>query len=406
MNHNNIDYYRESNGDFIVVQDFTERSTALREGYITQEEVDAAFGKEDRNGKFNTEDGIKFLEEYGDLIPFFCGGSNGGTVEGHNRHESAAFLQQKMLGNVEEALMPSTQDNFDYGHIFEEPIAQKCAKMLRQKEGMDVVYIPCEYGYVNPTSCLVFLAHPDGFLLDRKTRKVVALVEVKTAQANSEEWQCFCTGQVPEGYQDQVQPYMKTLGIDGCYFFVHNKCGSASENFKYVYQPYEAAHAEKVLRDIEKFVYDTAAGILWDPETLHNDEAARVYREEDPSLGLVKLPKKTLGTLEKIDRIRKDKEALNDDIKETNKLIRQKEAEEKKLRESLIPYIGHAPGGYIETEKATFTVDVTRGYGIDKDVKQKAAEEFPEAWETISGYKPTISCKVTSTPKETEEEAG
>lgn len=406
MNHN-IDYFRESNGDFIVVQDFTERSSALREGYTTQEELDAAFGNDDRNGKFNTEDGINFLEEYGDLIPFFIGGSDLGTVAGHNRHQSAAYLQQKKLGNVEETLMPSTQDNFDYGHIFEEPIAQKCAKMLRQKEGLDVVYIPCEYGYINPSSSLVFLAHPDGFLLDRKTREVVALVEVKTAQANSEEWELFSNNRVPAGYNDQVQGYMETTGINGCYFFVHNKCGSSSENFKYVYQPFDAAYAKKVLSDGEKFVYDTAAGILLDSEALRTDEAARVFREEDASLGLVKLPKKALGTLEQIERIRKDKEALNDDVKETNKLIRQKEAEEKKLRDSLIPYIGNAPGGYIETEKTTFTVDVTRSYGIDKDVKQKAAEEFPEVWETISGYKPTISCKVTSTPKESsEQEAG
>ena len=400
MNTKDISFFEESNGDFIVVQDFRERSRALREGYITQEEVDAVFGEKDRNGNFNTEDGKAFLEEYRDEIPFFTGGSELGTIEGHSRFESAAFLQQKKLGNVRNSVLPNTQDNYDYGHIFEEAIAQRCAKMLREKEGVDVVYIPCEFGYVNPDSCLTFLAHPDGFLLDRKTRKVAALVEVKTAQANSEEWKTFLDGRVPESYQDQAQGYMKTIGINGCWFFVHNKNGSSSDCFRHVFLPYDEKRAEKVLADSDKFVWDTAAGIMYDSE-FYPDETALVYRETDPALGYKKLPRKCQHTLEQIERLEKHREALNEEVRETNSLIRQTESEMTKLKESLYSKIGNAPGGMLETSKATYILDITNTFSLTKEVKEKAAEMFPEEWKAITELKPVKKSKLRIIPKET-----
>ena len=112
------------------------------------------------------------------------------------------------------------------------------------------------------------------------------------------------------------------------------------------------------------------------------------------------MPRKTQGTLEQIERLSQQRETLNDEIRDTQKLLRQIDAEERKLKTSLIASIGKAPGGILETSRATYKVDVFRDYSLDADVKKKAAEEFPEAWAAITSWKPSIRCKVTPTSKE------
>jgi hypothetical protein len=146
-------------GDIIIVQDMSSYADALDSGYLTQEEFDATFGNEFRKGKFNTPEGEAFLAEYGDTIPFFTGGSDAGIIEGHSNFKTKRFLQLEKLGLVEKATLPSQQFIYDYGHIFETDIGRFCAGKMR-RNGIDVVYEPCDFGYIN-TNWPTFLAHPD-----------------------------------------------------------------------------------------------------------------------------------------------------------------------------------------------------------------------------------------------------
>lgn len=385
-------------GDLIIVQDMSSYADALDSGYLTQEEFDATFGNEFRKGKFNTPEGEAFLAEYGDTIPFFTGGSDAGIIEGHSNFKTKRFLQLEKLGLVEKATLPSQQFIYDYGHIFETDIGRFCAGKMR-RNGIDVVYEPCDFGYIN-TNWPTFLAHPDGFLRDRKTRKIVALAEVKSSHKSASAWKDeFSAGRVPEDYQDQVQAYMQVLGIDDCYVLAHSKHADCAEDFVYLHVARDEERAIKILDDCARFVAETAAGIEYN-EVLLPDEAAHVYKDADETLGYVKLPRKTLGTLRKLEKLAKDKEALSDDIKDSTKLIRQIDAEEKKLRATLLPHIGNAQGGIIETSRAIYQIDVVRGFSLDRDVKQKIAEDYPKLWDEISSLKPTLRCDFKYTSKE------
>ena len=394
---------KDTTNELLVVQDMTSYTEKLAEGYLTQEEFDITFGEQLRNGKlFNTPDGEVFLAEYGDSIPFFMGGSNAGVVEGHSKYQSRRFLQLEKLGLIEKSVLPSLQFIYDYGHYFEDAIGRLCAGQMRRK-GIDVVYVPCDYGYIN-TRWPSFLAHPDGFLLDRKSMKIAALAEVKTSLKKGAAWRDdFSNGIVPEEYIDQVQAYMQVLGLDDCYVLAHSKHADSAEDFVQIHVARDEARAVRILDDCERFVRETAAGVEYDDEILP-DEVPVLYKEVDEKLGYVRLPRKTQGTLEQIERLTKDRESLKEAISDTSKLIARIDSDINKLRASLIPAIGKAPGGMLETSKAVYRIDVNRSFSLDKDVKQKAAEEFPEVWKAICGYKPTVTCTVKVTEKETEKE--
>lgn len=391
-------------GQLLVVQDMRKLNDGLRRGIITLEEHDLLFANDYRTGKvMNGPDAELFRSLFGDSVPFFTGGSNLGTIAGHNRRESRRMLQLRKMCRIQETVLPKTQFLYDIGHLAEEYIAQMCAKQMRSEEDLDLVYVPCEFGLIN-TNHPTFLAHIDGFLIDRATRVVVALVEVKTSQKNSPDWQeKFCSGLVPDSYNDQVQGYAETVGLDDCYVFAHSKHADGPDDFVRVPVKRDRAEAIALLDKAEQFVYETAAGIEYSDEELTADEASAVFAKGDPKKAFKKLPRKLTGTLEKIERIEKDKAALNEDVKETNAQIRRLDAEKKKLLNPLLSIIKDAPGGYLETSRATYRIEVSRKPSLTKDVLAKFAQDEPEAHEKLCNIRPLASCSILIKPKEADQ---
>jgi len=390
------------NGELLVVQDMSMYSKMLAEGKLVQEEFDLTFGNDLRNGKnFNTEDGEKFLRLYGGKIPFFMGGSNAGVVEGHSKYKSKRYLQLEKLGMVEKTTLPSQQFLYDYGHYFEDAVGMFCAGMMR-KDGIDVVYVPCDFGYIT-TLYPTFLAHPDGFLLDRKTGRIVALAEVKTSLKTGAAWnEEFRAGIVPEDYIDQVQAYMQVLGLDHCYVLAHSKHGDGYDDFVYIHVERDQKRAIKILQNCEDFVYDTASGIEYDDELLAG-EIPHVYPVTDPDLGFVPLKRNVQGTIERLDDLADQKAVILDEVREGNALLRKIEAEEKKLKSSLLGKIGSAPGGLYETDTDVYRIAVSRDFSFDKEVKKVVAEKYPDVWSEITSLKPTLKATVTKTSKQPHE---
>lgn len=382
-----------------VVEDFRELNKALSSGRITLEEYNELFSEDSRKGGLmNTKDGKKIRK----IKPFSVGGSDAAIIRKCSPFTSRRMLQLKKLGQVEESVLSSKQFIFDFGHIFESAIGEMCALKLRQK-GMNVIFIPCEFGYLH-TDWPHFLAHPDGFLIDKDTREIVALVEIKTSASTSHHWQsAFALDIVPEDYNCQVQSYLQVLGLDTAYVFAWN-CQREENGFKAIEVTRDEELAISILDDCEKFVKETAAGIEYDDDPLPS-EIDWMYSTVDPTLSYAKLPLKVLGSLEELEKLKSERAALNEQIEGENKMLRQIAAQEKALKASLYASIGKAPGGVLDTPKGRYKVDVSRDYSIDAEVKRKAAEEFPEAWEAITSYKPRVSSKVTFIPKEASDES-
>ena len=372
--------------ELLVVEDFTEYNEALARGEMSQEDYDVLFGRESReHGLMNTPEGKAF----GKIYPFAVGGSDTAAIRGISPWTSRRMLQLLKTKALSKTVLPSTQFIYDFGHIFETAVGTMGALQLRHKGHENYVYVPCDFGYVN-TRWPHFLAHPDGFIMDKKTREIVALAEVKTSFTKMHE--------VPEYYICQVQAYMQVLGLDKCYVLAWNGIRDEDGFSQHLIERDEAL-AVSILDDCEKFVADTVAGIEYDDEPLPS-ELALMFNEVDETEGFIKLPRKVQGTLEEYDRLEKDKQALREEIKDTTALINKITAEQSDLKNKLYPYIGKAPGGTLETSKAIFNVSVTREFSFDKDVKKVIAEKHPEVWEELIKLKPTIKATIKPIAKD------
>ena len=387
---------KTTKGELLVVEDFTEINRAVREGWLTPEEAEERFGKGRQDGSnFNTPEGEAFLKTRKGKI--FIGGGDVATINGLNPWKSRRMLQLELLGLVESTTLPTQAFRFRFGHDYEDGTASMCARILRSK-GVDVVYIPCEYGYIF-TGSPFLLIHPDGYFLSRKTRELAFLGEVKTTANGSETWKAVKSGLVPPNYNCQTQVYMHTLDIDECYLLCWN-CERDPNGFIPLLIKRDDAYAISLLEECDKFVRDTEAGILYEDDDFLPGEAARVFGTVDPTAGYKKLARKTQHTLEQLERLKKQRDAINEELREGNRLLRQIESEEKKLNATLFSRIGNAPGGVLETSKAIYTVDVTRDFSFDKEVKQATAEQYPEVWKAITEMKPTMKAKLTIEPKD------
>ena len=388
-------------GELLVVEDYSKLNADLRDGRISQEDYDAIFTDARVHGLMNTPVGKLF----GKIYPFAMGGSDTGAVEGCSEFTSKKVLQLKKLSLIESVTPPSLQFIYDFGHIFEDAVGYMGALQLRAR-GIDVVYVPCDFGYVK-TDWRHFLVHPDGFLVSPKTGKVVALAEIKTTRTTSPHWiNSFAHDKVPEEYMTQVQAYMQVLGIDTCYVLAWN-CERDADGFKQLRVDRDESFARKILDDCEQFVKDTEAGVMYNTDVLPS-EAAMVYKEVDETKDHVKLSvtdPKISGIFSELDRIAEEKAAIKAEAAESQRALYSLEKEEKTLKSGLFDSIGNAPGGIFETEYATYRVDVTRGFSFDADVKKMTQERYPEAWEEITRFKPTISAKVVKTDKRPTETA-
>ena len=399
---------KSKKGELLIVQDFTPFLEAIEAGELTPEEWEKIFATEFRTGKvMNTDDGEKYLDLFKDKgTRPFLGASNAGVIIGKSHFKSRKFLQLQLLGQVKEITPPSRQWVFDLGHEAESFVGSMGTRMLR-KQGLDVSYKSCINGMID-TRWPDVLIHPDGYIVDRKTGTLLMLAEVKTSADMSPYWlNDFSRGIVPEDYVAQVQVEMQILSrnidITRCCVLVWNKTGD-EEGFRQYFVDRDEEEAVRILDEMEKFVEDTANGILYD-EDLLPEEIAAVYGEEDKSLGYVTIPKKHEKTLQALSRLAEEKAALKAEIAEVEALIADIEKEEKLYKARLYSAIGKAPGGTCRIGNDVYHIDIRRSYSLDADVKRMAEEQFPEAWAAIKAFKPLVSTRVTKVPVEIDPEA-
>ena len=400
-----------------VVEDFRALDAQLAAGVITQDEYDSIFSEARLHGLMNTEDGRRI----GKIMPFAVGGSDTGAILGISKYTSKRKLQRQKLGLWNQKVSPDQQFIFDFGHLFEHGTGMMNVKLLSERTGRDLSFEPCPFGYLNEAWPHV-LAHPDGFIKDRKTGELF-LAEIKTTSAFSGNWtDYFKQGKIPEEYFAQVQAYLEILGLKKGYLLAWNAARSVF-GFTQIEVDLDEDFAVDVLDACERFVEDTENGHMYGAEDIESlkllsDEAAELYGAEDSSLGYVTLGSEKEDLFRELDRIQEEramcdarlkpfkdaldaaekayKDAAGDDLKVLSRLDR-KEAEK---MASLYDDIGCAKGGIFETEDATYRVDVSRGYSLDSSVKSYAESTFPAAWDAITKRKPTIKASYRKILKE------
>lgn len=391
------------------VEDFRELNDKLDRGELTQTEYDKIFTAARIHGLMNTPEG----EAFGPIQPFAIGGSAISAIEGTSPYMSKRKLQRERLGLAKEHVDDSKQFIFDFGHFFETPTGKQNVHLLATKLKKDLVYKPCDFGYLN-TRWPHVLAHPDGYIIDRKDPKSKpVLAEIKTTAAWSGNWKNYYSqGKVPPEYISQVQAYLKILGLDRAYLLAWN--GSRSESgFRQIEVVLDEEYAVRILDMAEEFVEDTVRGIRYDASDIDNvdligKEAAEMYPYEKPDAKLIEFDADTFeDTFKELSELMDRQEVLNAEIKavetkykaeveEQAKELKGLEKKIKKVSGLLLDKVADEAGGYFtDAEGTVWKAIVERKYSLDAKVKAFAAENYPDAWEAITSHSRTASIKVT-----------
>lgn len=133
------------------------------------------------------------------------GGSEVGSICGVNKWSSALQVYLRKTNMYEEEHSLSAKERMHWGHMLEPVVAQEfearfpdffCVEPGCTLKRKDAPYL---------------LANVDRFVLDKQTRKIIGILECKTANENlNEEW---ANGEVPISYMYQVQHYLYVTGL-------------------------------------------------------------------------------------------------------------------------------------------------------------------------------------------------
>jgi hypothetical protein len=403
----------------LKVEDFKELNDQLERGEITQAEYDRIFTDSRFHGLMNTEEGKAF----GSIMPFAVGGSALSAIEGTSPYMSKRKLQRERMGLSKERVDPSKQFIFDFGHLFETPTGKQNVQLLGARLKKDLVYMPCDFGYLN-TRWPHVLAHPDGYIIDNKAKdprkRVFALAEVKTTSAWSGNWKnYFSKGELPPEYKSQVHAYLKILGLKKAYVLAWN--GSRSESgFRQIEVDLDEEYAVKILDMAEEFVEDTVRGIVYDASDIDNvdligKEAAEMYPVARPDAKMIDFDSDDFAdTFKALSALMDRQEELNEEIKKIEAKYKEEivdqakeltgiEKEIKKLEGLLLDEVADNSGGIFTDEDGTsWQAVVERKYSLNKAVKDWAAENYPDAWDAITSRSVSASIKVTRNKKDGE----
>ena len=394
------------------VENFKVLNEALEAGKLSQSEYDKRFTEARFHGLMNTPEG----KAIGPIVPFAIGGSDLAAIEGTSPYTTKRKLQRLKLRELTEQIDDAKQFIFDFGHIFEESVGKQGVKPLGKKLGRNLVFIPCDFGYWND-KYPHFLAHFDGFIVDKDTNEIIALAEIKTTSAWTHNWKdCYSKGIVPGEYISQVQSYtwvahQKYPKINSCYVIAWN--GSRSESaFAMIEVKLDSEYAENILSQAEVFVDETARGIRYDASDIENvdalaKEVQNMYPTAKEDAEVVDLGDKFEETFKELSRIfdrqeelaaeiKAEESAFKAKVKEQDKELKALEKEAKKHQTVLMDEIADNTGGTF-TDKAgiRWNAMIERSFSFDKDVKEHLQNEKQEIWDYISSIKPTAKIKVT-----------
>lgn len=384
----------------LCVENFAELNRDLESGKMSREEYDKLFTEARKHGLMNTPEG-KVL---GPITPFCIGGSDLAAIEGTSPYKTKRGLQREKLGLKKERVDDSKQFIFDYGHEFEDAVGKMNVNMLGKKLGRNLVYVPCNYGYINE-EWPHFLAHPDGTIQDRNDPNFIILGEVKTTSTWTPKWKdYYSAGIVPPEYMSQIQAYMKVLGLKEAYLLAYG--GTRSENsFVQIKVELDEEYAQKILDAAEEFVNDTIAGIMYDASDCENEavlakELQEMFPEEDEKADFIKLPRKFDEAFDAVGELLDEMETLSKEVKAVEADYKAKTKDQRsrieKIKKELIKCgaaiteeIGSQRGGFYTADDGTeWKVSVKRGYSLDSSVKAYAEATWPEAWKDITSFKP------------------
>lgn len=401
----------------LVVEDFREQNKKLASGEINQKDYDKTFSNDRLHGKMNTKAG----KALGPIKPFAIGGSDLAAIEGTSPYTTKVGLQRQKLG-LSKKSSEEKQFIFDYGHIFEDSVGHMNTKLLGERLGRKLVYTPCEYGYLNP-EWPHFLAHPDGYIKDLKTGEIF-LGEVKTTSQWTGNWkEYYSQDRIPPEYISQIQVYMYLLGLKEAYLLAFGSSRS-EKAFAQIHVALDEEYAKDMLDRAEEFVEDTIKGIRYDATDVDNIDAlakelAEEFAEEDPHADYVKLKKADFGdTFKEISALLDEEDSLKKRVKEIEATfkstvaaedIRLKEITKElaKLSALLIEEVGGNKGAtFSDSDGIEWRIDLERGYSLSSDVKKFAAENFPDAWDAITSYKPLAPKVKYNRQKPKEDEDG
>lgn len=400
------------------VEDLSKLDKELEEGLISQAERNEQFTEGRFHGRMNTPEG----RAIGPIMPFAVGGSEIAAIEGSSPHTSVRRLQEIKLRLVTEDVDDDKQFIYDWGNIWEDKVGEINTAILARELGMNLAYVPCHPGYWNE-EFPHFLAHPDGFIIDKDTNKIFALAEVKTTIPNSGNWKNhFTVGDNAPEYNPQVQSYIKVMKakfpyIDKAYVLVWAG-GRSQSSLARVRVDYDEEYATRCLQLVEKFVEDTENGIRYtsadvDNAELIEKENAERFAKAKKDAGVIEFGSDFEKTFEELADLYDQQEALSAKIKAAEKEFKKSIEDDSKELKALESAIAKKQGlltdkvadnnGGTYTDKNgtewTFTID-REGFSFDKDVKAALKEAFPKAWQFITEQKPKFKTILSRTRKE------
>lgn len=400
------------------VEDLSVLDKDLEAGLISQQERNEKFTEGRFQGQMNTPEGMAI----GPIMPFAFGGADLSAIDGTSPHTSIRKLQQIKLRLITEDVDDDKQFIFDFGNIFEDKVGEINTAILARELGMNLSYVPCHHGYWNE-EFPHFLAHPDGFIIDRDENKIFALAEIKTTGASTGNWKNFFSeGKVPTEYKPQVQAYLKVMKakfpyLDKAYVMAWSG-GRYKSSFARVKVDFDDEFATNRLNMGEKFVQDTENGVMHTSEDIANaeliaKEAAEMYLKAKKDAGIIEFGAEFADTFEELAELLDKHEEISAKIKEAESEFKKSIAEENKELKEIEKAIAQKQGsltdkvaddnGGVYTDKNgtewTFTID-REGFSFDKDVKAALKETFPKAWKFITEQKPKFKPVLSRKPKE------